>query len=422
MGIEPENRNFQLELRGVGVRAGFRVAGLREHGAAMRRVLLSLGLALAPGCTPVDDPAETGGGAPRISQILLLAKSNDTLLKDKNPSTVRVGERVSLRVVVSWTIPSLEEATSAASLVLEPGGVGELLADATFVAKRPGPVLIKAEVRVQRGRTRDAVLPRDSPANSPETVVLSDTMSLTVVTERGAGRHSPPSGLLGDAMPEDPQLEAMSMVDALSRPPDFQLKLDDPVLYSIDQLFREMQVPVRALKLIAGIRPESDVLPGSVEVFGRRRMAADWPLVQGAQAVWISGSPAPLPGVPVVVAGRFADVEGGPAIDAQHVFTDGGRINTTGRTMTIGEYLFFALPGARSVICPVELDSDSVRIVWLDEMAGVVLEGVKPGKTNVTVSTKFRLDEQPELLARFAIDVRESELTASEPSPAISVP
>ena len=67
---------------------------------------------------PGDGPLP-GGGEHRITSILLLARENHTLLKENDPATVYVGQRLPLQVEASWAIPYVGDVTSGATLSVD---------------------------------------------------------------------------------------------------------------------------------------------------------------------------------------------------------------------------------------------------------------------------------------------------------------
>ena len=70
--------------------------------------VLASGTVMLCAC-PAKEPPLPGGGEHRITQIELLSRSNPTLLKENNPTTLAVGQQLPLRVDACWAIPSVTE-------------------------------------------------------------------------------------------------------------------------------------------------------------------------------------------------------------------------------------------------------------------------------------------------------------------------
>ncbi|HEY3490185.1 MAG TPA: hypothetical protein VGK27_08715 [Candidatus Deferrimicrobiaceae bacterium] len=57
--------------------------------------------------------------------------------------------------------------------------------------------------------------------------------------------------------------------------------------------------------LVVGTRPAGDKPGDGVTLRGVKRTDADWVVADGSGALWVTGLPAPEPGKPVVLSGRF---------------------------------------------------------------------------------------------------------------------
>ena len=122
-----------------------------------------------------------GGGDRRITGISILAREHGTLLKEKNPATLRVGERLPLRVVASWAIPYVGEVTDKAKFAVSDNTVGDLDAQAVFTARKPGSVAIEAVLRVaNRAGGHEPVGPEETAGSDP-IVEFRDRIELTVI-------------------------------------------------------------------------------------------------------------------------------------------------------------------------------------------------------------------------------------------------
>lgn len=190
-----------------------------------------------------------------------------------------------------------------------------------------------------------------------------------------------------------------------ARPP--ALKIGDPYRYDLSYQIENRKWCAGRSGLVDGMRPERDLPPEHLKIFGRRLSDGDWLLLQRASGIWVTGVPAPPAGTPVVVHGIFEDAGHGVHLKASHIFKDGGRLGHARHDIRRGEHIYFELPGARSVICPVEIAGDSVRVAFLDEMTCVILEAVKPGSATVTVYELFRLDDQRKQIGRFEVSVHD---------------
>ncbi len=192
-----------------------------------------------------------------------------------------------------------------------------------------------------------------------------------------------------------------------ARPTAPALKIDDPYRYALSYQIENLKWHAGRSGLVDGMRPERDLPPEDRKIFGCRLSDGDWLLLQGESGIWVTGVPAPPAAVPVVVHGIFEDAAGGVRLKASHIFKDGGRLGHLRHDIRRGERIYFELPGARSVICPVEIAGDCVRAAFLDETACVILEAVKPGSATVTVYELFRLDDQRKKIGRFEISVHD---------------
>jgi len=145
----------------------------------MKTILWLLLILLAAGCSREEPPV--GGGERKIHHITILAKEHRTLLEDKNPTALRVGARLPLRVVASWAIPYVEDVTDKVELTVNPPAYGDLDTQAVFTARSPGKVVIDAVLRVaQRPGGHEVLAPNESPGADP-VIAFTDRMELTVI-------------------------------------------------------------------------------------------------------------------------------------------------------------------------------------------------------------------------------------------------
>lgn len=211
-------------------------------------------------------------------------------------------------------------------------------------------------------------------------------------------------------MADEIELSSSASTDSAAipaRPTAPALKIDDPYRYALSYQIENLKWHAGRSGLVDGMRPEPDLPPEDRKIFGRRLSDGDWLLLQGETGIWVTGVPAPPAAVPVVVHGIFEDASGGARLKASHIFKDGGRLGHARHDIRRGEHIYFELPGARSVICPVEIGGDCVRAAFLDEATCVILEAVKPGSATVTVYELFRLDDQRKQIGRFEISVHD---------------
>jgi hypothetical protein len=76
--------------------------------------VLAFSLATTFGGCAEKKPMLPGGGQHKITQIYIRAYSKEASAKDKGPVSLVVDERVQLRVLAAWAIPSVTEETEKA--------------------------------------------------------------------------------------------------------------------------------------------------------------------------------------------------------------------------------------------------------------------------------------------------------------------
>ena len=140
---------------------------------------LVMALALA-GCSRQDDRLKDGGGPHEITQIILLAQTNRTLLREENPATIRVGERLPLRVEASWAIPYVGDVTQDAVISVSDPALGDVDDKAVFTARKAGKVAIEATLRVAAAPGDHKVLGRSQNGAGATVVMFRDRYELTV--------------------------------------------------------------------------------------------------------------------------------------------------------------------------------------------------------------------------------------------------
>jgi hypothetical protein len=137
----------------------------RLHSVAVVILLLVFAMALG-GCSEKKPPV-VGGGERRVIGILIRAYSKQASAKDRGPVTVLVGERVQLRVMATWAIPSLTEETQRAIWTVSDPAVGGVDKDGVFTARKAGRNVITAEVRVSENGAGEVLAPEQSAGNGP---------------------------------------------------------------------------------------------------------------------------------------------------------------------------------------------------------------------------------------------------------------
>lgn len=134
---------------------------------------------LAAGCSRKLAPP-VGGGEHRVTGISILAKENNTLFKDRNPATLRTGERLPLRVIASWAIPYVDDVTEKTLLLVSDSSLGVLGSHAIFTAQKPGKVTIDAVLRVvSRAGGHEVLSPQESAGTDP-VVTFHDQIVLNI--------------------------------------------------------------------------------------------------------------------------------------------------------------------------------------------------------------------------------------------------
>jgi hypothetical protein len=138
--------------------------------------LLFASVALAfCGCSPTPIPSP-GGGEHKITKISIVAETDKDL-----PVTLRVGERLQLRVVAVWAIPYVETITDKALFTVTESSVGEIDEKALFIARKTGKIGIAAKVRVAITGTEHKVIAISESAAGPNVTDFQTQIELTVV-------------------------------------------------------------------------------------------------------------------------------------------------------------------------------------------------------------------------------------------------
>ncbi len=109
----------------------------------------------------------SGGGAHKIISIRIQEKERRT--PGAAPElTMRVGEKLPLRVLAAWKIPYVGEVTDRVALKVSNRKLAEIGQDAVLVARRPGKVTVEATLRVaDRGKEHELLAPAESAGGDP---------------------------------------------------------------------------------------------------------------------------------------------------------------------------------------------------------------------------------------------------------------
>jgi alpha-mannosidase len=149
-------------------------------------MVIVLSLLVVGACQPGDKtamsdrtPPAPGGGEHRITSIMILDRENGTLLQNKNRQTLRVGEKMPLRVMASWLIPYVGDETDKAKLTVSDPAVAELDSHVVLTARKPGKVVITAVLRVADGAGGHEVLDYAAPAAGVKVIEFTDHIEMT---------------------------------------------------------------------------------------------------------------------------------------------------------------------------------------------------------------------------------------------------
>jgi hypothetical protein len=134
-----------------------------------------------PSKTVFQQPANTGGGNRTINGITILARDNHSNIKAKNPTTLRIGARLPLRVVASWDIPYVGDVTDKVTMSIDNPALAELNQQAVLTARRPGKVLINAVLCVADQAGSHQVLAPTEAAGTRPVLRFTDQMELTII-------------------------------------------------------------------------------------------------------------------------------------------------------------------------------------------------------------------------------------------------
>jgi hypothetical protein len=136
------------------------------------------------GCSEKKPMPVVGGGERKVIQIYIRAYSKQPSLKDKGPVSLQVGERVQLRVLAVWAIPSVTEETEKAAWTVSDTAVGDLDKDAVFTARKAGHVVVAAVVRVSEDGAGEVLGPGQPDSGTIKT--FRDELELNVLAAAGA--------------------------------------------------------------------------------------------------------------------------------------------------------------------------------------------------------------------------------------------
>jgi hypothetical protein len=154
--------------------------------------------------------------------------------------------------------------------------------------------------------------------------------------------------------------------------------------------------------LVVGTRPAGDKPEEGVTLHGAKRTDADWVVADGSGALWVTGLPAPEPGVPVVLSGRFT-TEGALALKGIRflVFAD-----KKGKTVArAGDFVYYTLSGNKSATCPVEIDGDAAAVAFTDERDALIIRAVKPGTAKIRIYSLWFTEDAPKLQQELLLTV-----------------
>jgi len=122
---------------------------------------------------PAAPPAPrqmVGAGEHKITAIFIRARGYESSQdKDKKaPVTIKVGASVPLQVSAAWMIPYVGVVTDKTKFTLSHPSLAAINAEGVLKAKRPGTVVVKAELRVaDKGNRHEVLGPNESAGDSP---------------------------------------------------------------------------------------------------------------------------------------------------------------------------------------------------------------------------------------------------------------
>jgi hypothetical protein len=156
--------------------------------------------------------------------------------------------------------------------------------------------------------------------------------------------------------------------------------------------------------LVVGTRPAQDTPAAGLKLSGARQSEADWVISDGSGAVWVTGLlPAPKPGEPVLLSGRFVARDGKVALQGIRFLRAGKQQGTT--SARPGDFLYFPLGGTKSTTCPVELEGDAAEMAFTDERDTLILRAVKPGTVKIKVFSHWFNEDKPTFTKELLLSV-----------------
>ncbi|MBI5552274.1 MAG: hypothetical protein HY911_12265 [Desulfobacterales bacterium] len=183
-----------------------------------------------------------------------------------------------------------------------------------------------------------------------------------------------------------------------------KLSLDLSMPISLSYLIEYRQFNAERLVLVYGSRPAHDQPGKDIQVYGKKKSAADWLLVDGPTAIWVTGLAGPGHRVPLMLRARLEEQGGTLGLRGYQLIKVGVKEEKR-VVLHPGEYLYYDLPGSKSSSSHVELSASSVLIVHLDPFSGVILQAVTPGTTRMRIYTQWWQDAAAQFLAEYEIAV-----------------
>jgi hypothetical protein len=158
------------------------VSEFRSIRLAMAGVL-ALSFAMTVGGCSEKKPMLPGGGERKVIRIYIRADTKEASSKDKGPVTVLVGERLQLRAMAVWAIPSVTEETEKAAWTVSDTAVGDVDKEGVFTARKAGRAVVTAAVRVSENGAGE-VLDSGQTPDSGSVKTFRDELELDVHAER----------------------------------------------------------------------------------------------------------------------------------------------------------------------------------------------------------------------------------------------
>ena len=93
--------------------------------------------------------------------------------------TLLVGERLQLRAMAAWAIPSMTEETEKAAWTVSDPAVGDVDKDGVFTARKAGRAVVTAVIRVSEDGAGEVLGPGQTAASGP-VKTFSDELELNV--------------------------------------------------------------------------------------------------------------------------------------------------------------------------------------------------------------------------------------------------